>query len=95
MKLNKYGVYTVMYIENVKGAKGGLKVSLKYFYLNDTIHSSYIESIGYISMKDVGKRFLGKIRSDDPHANFHIMLDKPIPDDLKIIPREGWKNSPF
>ncbi|HSH66219.1 MAG TPA: hypothetical protein VLB84_10585 [Bacteroidia bacterium] len=94
-KLDKYGVYTVMYIENVRGASRGLKVSLKYFYLNDTIGESYLDASGQISIKDEGRRFLGKIRSDDPDEIFDIMLDKPVPDSLKTIPRQGWKNPPF
>ncbi|MEI6488945.1 MAG: hypothetical protein WCP52_08280 [Bacteroidota bacterium] len=94
-KLKKIGVYTICSINKVEGASRGMMINIEYNYKGKKIMNSSVNSTGDITRKDVGKRFLILIRSDEPDANYDMFLDKPVPDSIKEAPINGWKDIPF
>ncbi len=77
--LEKNGVYTSATISKIEPARGGFMLTLKYSYNNIQYKNSYIEDAGTVHENMLGKKYLIKIRKDQPDANFELYLNSPIP----------------
>ena len=101
IKLDKCSTYTIAYISRLHTNRSSLYVTYEY-----TLHGKRIEDTQGISNFDTDepwfvdqrklakRRLLVKVYCDDTKIN-RVMWKIYVPDSLRHVPINGWKNVPF
>jgi hypothetical protein len=85
------GVYTIATIYNVTGARGGLKIHIRYSY-KDLEYTDYAVGSEY-THEDKYKRLFIQVLPNDPERC--KMTNIRVPDSITQAPYSGWKELPI
>jgi hypothetical protein len=90
--VNKYGIYTVATVTNVKRTGVGVAPSCYYcFYYKGKKYEG--EDATVLKKKDIGKRFYVHFLKESPNRCL-MLADKSVPDCITKVPPEGWEVIP-
>ncbi|MDR0605080.1 MAG: hypothetical protein LBG80_12325 [Bacteroidales bacterium] len=90
--VNKYGIYTVGTVTDVKrtGGRVGPSCFFYFYYKGKRYEGSNPTNL---KKKDIGKRFYVQFLKDNPNR-CGLEDNKPVPDCIKEVPPEGWAEIP-
>ena len=92
--VNKYGIYTIAVITDVKYQGGRVgKSGFYYFYYQGNRYTGENITGDLITKNDIGKRFFVQFLKENPNR-CGICADKPVPDCITKAPPEGWEVIP-
>lgn len=91
-EIKEVGIFTKCTVINSEASKGGIIITVQYFYKG----GSYEYSLGSdLGKKAIGRQYFVQLKPEDP-STIVFRRDKPVPECLSnnVAPFGGWKQIP-